>query len=227
MSRKNLIIGLLFLVSCTISHAQEHLKPSTMKDPTVEVKPDDGHVAEEAIVYLKLGNQKIKSGDYRSAVEQYTHALSIEHGFKEALKNRGICYTIMDQDSLAVVDFNRAIVIDPEDHTLYNYRGFALAELQSYTAALADLDKALTMSPNYVDAFMNKGIVYLWMERYDASIEQFNKVIEINPENGKAYYNRGIAHEEAGDMGLACLDWNRSLRLKYKLALKMVSQYCE
>lgn len=225
--RKLLMINAILWLGVATVNAQDHLKPSTMRDTQSEVSVDGTSSVENAIVYLKLGNQKIQQKDFRAAVEQYTKAIEIKHDFKEAIKNRGICYTMMDEDAKAVADFDHAITIDPEDITLYNYRGFAKAELQKYDEASKDFDHALKINPNYKDPYMNRGIMYIWMERYDDAIAQFNKVIELDPENGKAYYNRGIAYEEHGNIPRACIDWNKSLSLKYKLALNMVATYCE
>ena len=228
--KRFLLINVLVCLVVGMIQAQDHLKPSTMRDDTTAVTSQniDGEGAvEDAIVYLKLGNQKIGQKDFKAAAEQYTKAIAVKHDFKEAIKNRGICYTMMDKDEMAIMDFDHAITIDPEDKSLYNYRGFAEAELKNYAGAEKDFEKALSMDPNYKDPYMNRGIMYIWMERYDDAIAQFNKVLEIVPDNGKAYYNRGIAYEEQGNIPRACMDWNKSLSLKYRLALNMVATYCE
>lgn len=228
--RRLLLINAIVWLGLGSVNAQDHLNPSTMRDDTTIVTTEniDGEGAvEDAIVYLKIGNQKIGQKDFKSAAEQYTRAIEIKHDFKEAIKNRGICYTMMDKDEMAIMDFDHAITIDPEDKSLYNYRGFAEAELKNYAGAEKDFEKALSMDPKYKDPYMNRGIMYIWMERYEDAIAQFNKVLDLEPNNGKAFYNRGIAYEEMGNIPRACMDWNKSLSLKYKLALTMVGTYCE
>ena len=226
---KKLYLVAVLSAFCMVSftYAQDHLEPATMKNPMSEIYPDGSNTLEEAIVYLKIGNKKVSEKNFNSGVENYTKALEIKKDFKEALKNRGICYTMLNLDEKAITDFDAAIKLDPLDETLYSYRGFAKAEMQQFNAALVDLDKAIAMDDKFANAYMNKGVVYIWMADFEAAIKEFDTIIAFDPENGKAYYNRGIAYEELGNIPKACLDWQKSLSLKYRLALEMVGTYCE
>lgn len=227
MKKLSLLAVLFVFHVSTFTYAQDRLEPATMKNPTPEIYPDGSNVLEEAIVYLKIGNKRVSEKNFNAAAENYTKALEIKKDFKEALKNRGICYTMLNFDEKAIDDFNAAIKLAPTDETLFSYRGFAKAEMQQFNAALVDLDKAIAMNAKFSNAYMNKGVVYIWMADFEAAIKEFDTIISFDPENGKAYYNRGIAYEELGEMAKACLDWQKALNLKYRLALEMVGTYCE
>lgn len=227
MKKIKLLITLSAICTSSLIYAQDHLAPSTMKNPVADIHPDNSYLLEEALVYLKIGNKKVVEKDFHAAAENYTKALEIKHNFKEALKNRGICYTMMNMDEKAIQDFDHAIIIDPDDKSLYSYRGFAKAEAKQFEEALKDLNIAISMDNKFSDAYMNKGIVYIWMGNFEAAIKEFDKIISFDPENGKAYYNRGIAYEELENIPRACIDWQKSLNLKYRLALEMVGTYCQ
>ena len=153
MKKIKLLITLSAICTSSLIYAQDHLAPSTMKNPVADIHPDNSYLLEEALVYLKIGNKKVVEKDFHAAAENYTKALEIKHNFKEALKNRGICYTMMNMDEKAIQDFDHAIIIDPDDKSLYSYRGFAKAEAKQFEEALKDLNIAISMDNKFSDAY--------------------------------------------------------------------------
>ncbi len=188
----------------------------------------------KAIELLNLGNEKIGYKSFEEAIIHYTAALVHWPEFKEAYKNRGICYALLKNNIRAIEDYKKALALDSLDPYLHNFHGFAMAEIafekndyEHFEKAISEIDKAITLNPEYTEAYVNKGIISLWLDKVDDAISLFDKAISLNGNNSKAYYNRGICHHKKGSEARACIDWSKARTLNYPLAGNMISQYCE
>lgn len=57
----------------------------------------------------------------------------------------------------AIVDYDKAIVLDPGYTKAYGNRGVAKVKLQQYKAGLLDYNKAISLDPAYTIAYINRG----------------------------------------------------------------------
>lgn len=113
----------------------------------------------------------------------------------------------------AIVNFNKAIALNPEDSYFYTNRGFAFAELGDLASALADFNKAIELNPEDYIAYNNRGHVYYSTRDYDRAIADYTKAIYINPDNALSYNNRGLAYRDKGDYGNAISDFTSVIRI--------------
>lgn len=72
------------------------------------------------------GNEAIKAGKFREAVEQYTKAIELDSENATFYANRAIAYTKMGQYDKAVSDAEDAIGVDPRHMKAYSIGGTAL-----------------------------------------------------------------------------------------------------
>ena len=59
--------------------------------------------------------------------------------------------------STAIINFTKAIELDPKYANAYFNRGIAYSSLKKYPEALADYTKAIELDPKYVKAYYNRG----------------------------------------------------------------------
>ena len=64
-----------------------------------------------------------------------------------------------DFDS-AIINFTKAIELDPKYAAAYNGRGGAYGSLKKYPEAIADCTKAIKLDPTDAIAYNNRGIAY-------------------------------------------------------------------
>ena len=57
----------------------------------------------------------------------------------------------------AIVDYDKAIHLKPDDATTYSNRGTAKGMLGRYDDAIADFDKALRLKPDDAATYSNRG----------------------------------------------------------------------
>ncbi len=93
----------------------------------------------------------------------------------------------------AIVAFDKALEIDPENVTVLNSRGIAYGNKGDDERALADYDSCLKLRPNFASAHNNRGIIFMRKGDFEQAYNEFSDAIRLNvPQNRFInLYNRG------------------------------------
>ena len=103
----------------------------------------------------------------------------------------------------AIVDFNKAIDLNPNYADPYSNRGNAHLYKGNFDRAIEDYTKAINVNPYHTDAHYNRGLAYRYKGEVNPAILDFTKAIDLNPNYAQAYSNRG--------MMLLCLqEWKKT-----------------
>lgn len=94
----------------------------------------------------------------------------------------------------AIVEFTKAIDIDPNLAKAYNNRGVAYAQEGSLPRAIADFTMAIANNLKDSEAYNNRGRAYASTGNLTQAIFDYTKAIENNAFYVKAYNNREIAY---------------------------------
>jgi len=86
----------------------------------------------------------------------------------------------------AVVEFQRALAIDPNFLPAYNYLGKSYAILGDYNRAEEAFLRVIRSAPTVDEGYMNLGILYELQGKIPQAIVNFKRAIAINPSNEKA-----------------------------------------
>ena len=116
----------------------------------------------------------------------------------------------------AMLDYNRAIELDPQYVKAYNNRGLVYSALKEYFKAIADYNQALELDPKSAPTYTNRGNAYFELKEYFKAISDYNQALELKPKLAQAYYKRGNAYFELKDYIKAISDYNRAIELEYK-----------
>ena len=112
----------------------------------------------------------------------------------EFYNNRGIAYDKEGLYDQAILDYNKALKINPRYAEAYNNRGVAYRRKGQYDRAISDYNKALEINPRDAEAYNNRGVAYSNKGQYDQAISDYNEALEINPRFAEGYYGRGICY---------------------------------
>ena len=88
----------------------------------------------------------------------------------------------------AIIYYNEAIQLKPDNARAYNHRGLAKINLQDYNGAITDYNKAIQLNPDDARAYNNRGSAKNETLDYTGAIADFNKAIQLNPDDADAYY---------------------------------------
>jgi tetratricopeptide (TPR) repeat protein len=93
----------------------------------------------------------------------------------------------------ALASFDKAITINPDSATTWNYRGNALLSLDRYSEAIDSFDKAIAIKPDYAAPWYNRGNALMELGRYAEAALSFTKALTIDPGDGMAKKSLEIA----------------------------------
>jgi serine/threonine protein kinase len=145
----------------------------------------------------------------------------------------------------ALVAFEQAIRLDPNDALAYYNKGVALNELKRYEEALAAFEQAIRLDPNENTTYTNKGAALtrfssLYYElgherairldpnfapvledfkRYDETLVIYPRAIRVDPGLAIVYYNKGVALTSLKRYDEALVAYEQAIYLDPKLAI--------
>uniref|UniRef100_A0A8C5U4H5 TOM34 protein n=1 Tax=Malurus cyaneus samueli TaxID=2593467 RepID=A0A8C5U4H5_9PASS len=92
------------------------------------------------------GNELVKKGNHKKAVEKYSESLKLN---KECATytNRALCYLTLKQYKEAAQDCTEALKLDPKNVKALYRRAQALKELKDYKSSIADIKSLLKTEP--------------------------------------------------------------------------------
>ncbi len=137
-----------------------------------------------------LGVIRFQAGDVAAALQYFDRAAAIQPGLA-IFSNRGAALQILGRTEEALVSYDQALALGPDNPVLIYNRGAALQHLGRTEEALASYQKALQLDPNYAAALNNAGNALRSLHRYPEALASYNRAIALQPHNAEALYNRG------------------------------------
>ncbi len=131
---------------------------------------------------------------------------------------QGYTYADQEQWDEAIVQYTKAIELDPELARAYNNRGWAYGEKGQSDLAIADYNKAIELDPELAMAYSNRGNTYFDKGEIDNAIADYSRTIELDPNYALAYYNRGTAYYIKDEFDRAIADYTKAIELDNAIA---------
>ena len=162
--------------------------------------------------YIKLGQQALLEGDFKSAVTQLEKACVVDSTNSNALWMLGYSYYHSENYKKSIATYSKLIDIKPTDCSAYYYRALAKSFLakdaqatppdkeKNWLGAIIDLTKAISIEPSDPKFYQNRGIFYReygifklqkaskfydrnrGIESLKASVADLDKILSENPE---------------------------------------------
>jgi len=131
-----------------------------------------------------------------------------------AWNNLGVAYNDIQEPEQAIVDFSKAIAINPQYAPAYANRGAAYGMQGDLSRAIADFKTAIKISPETFEPYLNMGIAYVKTGRFDEAVAVLTSAIRLNHNSAPAYMNRGSAFGNMGQLRRALADFDTSLMIE-------------
>jgi len=162
---------------------------------------------EEAIFLHKKGQLKEAENLYKSILKSSSSNFEVIHLL-------GIIKIQLKQFEDAIVWLNKAISINPNNHSAFNNLGVCYKELKKYPEALNNFKKAVKIKPDYAEAYNNLAIVYKSLENYEEAINSYNKAIKLKPNYAEAHNNLGLVFLKLKNLEEAKKYFQNAIKLK-------------
>ena len=129
------------------------------------------------------GEEKYKNQDYEGAVIEFTLALEKDPGNPEILYQRAMSYFHLHKKSLALMDMDSAVEMQPNYSFRYSSRAFMRDSFGDVMGAIMDYKEAIELDPEDAIAYNNLGILEDKMGRRNISQGYYNKADQLMGDN--------------------------------------------
>jgi tetratricopeptide (TPR) repeat protein len=126
---------------------------------------------------------------------------------------RGSTYQTQGKLDKAIVDFTKAIEINPKNGDTYYSRGRAYQDQNKLDEAITDFTNAIKVTPEEADSYYARGRAYQDQIQLDEAIADFTKAIKIQPKDGDIYYSRGRAYQDQDKLDEAITDFTNAIKV--------------
>ena len=150
-------------------------------------------------------------GEFLQILEKEKQFESLYQDSIEVLNIFGSTNLALKNCKRAIINFNKAIKINPNISTIYYNLGLAYHHIGNMDDAIVNYKKAIDLKPDYDEALNNMGMSLEEKGDVVEAIDKYNKVLEINTKHAGAYYNLGNAF-------ILCGDYNSAIKY-YKQAV--------
>ena len=178
---------------------------SHKNDVETSESPRDGIV--DANTYYERGSSKVKSGQTKAAIADFTKALEMDPTHPMAYGSRGYAYAIIGRYKQAIQDFTKEIELSP-NAVLFFHRAEARRLMRGgdLQETVDDYTKAIQLKPDYAEAYLGRakalgflGLVAQDKRHFAAALSDYETFLRLAPD-----------HQEAP----SCLEAMRVLRKK-------------
>ncbi|XP_062963469.1 mitochondrial import receptor subunit TOM34 isoform X1 [Cynocephalus volans] len=130
------------------SENHKEITKSTSKETTTTKNrvPSAGDV-ERAIVLKEEGNELVKKGNHKKAIEKYSESLFFSNLDSATYSNRALCFLVLKQYKEVVKDCTEALKLDGRNVKAFYRRAQAYKALKDYKSSLADISSLLQIEP--------------------------------------------------------------------------------
>ncbi|NWY54751.1 TOM34 protein, partial [Chionis minor] len=124
--------------------------PGANAPPATALRGEPGETTaagtERARTLKEEGNELVKKGNHKKAVEKYSESLQLNQECA-TYTNRALCYLTLKQYKEAVQDCTEALRLDPKNVKALYRRAQAFKELKDYKSSIADVKSLLKTEP--------------------------------------------------------------------------------
>ncbi|HEX3602085.1 MAG TPA: tetratricopeptide repeat protein [Lacipirellulaceae bacterium] len=156
--------------------------------------------------------------NYGEAVRSFSQAIEINPTMGDAYFRRGICFHNLNEEKMAISDFQQAAHILFDDPRCNLWEGFTYAKMGDYNEAIRAYGDAIAASDRYTPAYANRALAYMMLGDYKKAVNDFNDAIRLNPTTAQYYYQRGVAYEMLKDNQRAAESFATALQFDNKNA---------
>jgi hypothetical protein len=111
----------------------------------------------------------------------------------------------------ALLDFTKAISVDPTCAKAYVYRGVVRHYMLDAELAIRDFTEAIRLEPKYSIAYSSRGTTHSARQDYHEALSDLTEAIRLEPKNHYAYFERSRIYEKKRMYWRAAFDWIRAL----------------
>ncbi|KAL2789997.1 tetratricopeptide repeat protein 6 isoform 1 [Daubentonia madagascariensis] len=159
-----------------------------------------------------LGLCYMEEGNLQMAFDSFTKSVKASPDFAEAFYQRGLCKAKLHKDN-SILDFNRAITLDPKHYQAYLSRVAFYGSKGRYSKAILNCNEAIKINPESVRAYLYRGVLKYYNKTYKLAITDLTTAINMDKKSYVAFYNRALCYTKIKELQMALTDYGIVLLL--------------
>jgi len=169
--------------------------------------------ADKLSSFVNIGDALFKNGQYEKAHDCFLLASSIDSTNYKVNFNRALCLYFLNELDEAIIYFNKAKDINPNECDLY----FIVAEIfnakNDCEQGLYNVNVGLKIDSTYHRGHFIKGLLYYKMKDYNKAIISHSIAVNFNPLESEYYCKRAVAYYMIGQYDKALKDYSLAVEL--------------
>lgn len=165
--------------------------------------------APDALALYRRGVAQYALGQTDKALSDFNAAIRLDPKEPLAYFERAILLAARKRAyDRAVADFEKVLVLAPDDIDTLIRRGDAQGQMGDFGRALADLDRAVRLAPDRSDAYVYRGRAKSRQGDIVSALSDYNAAIKLDPRNVEALVSRAALYStnRQDDLALRDLD---------------------
>jgi tetratricopeptide (TPR) repeat protein len=140
---------------------------------------------------------------------------NIEKNYRDikSLNDLGIVHLKLGQFDKAIIQFKKALEIDPPYTLGPLFSGNVYTDAENYQDKIKEFQEVIKTNRQYARAHNYLGLAYLQQKNYLTAKHFLLESIKINPKYAKAHNNLGVLYEEMGDTAKAIESYQTAHRV--------------
>jgi tetratricopeptide (TPR) repeat protein len=153
------------------------------------------------------------AGHCNRAIPHYLSALIKDDSYVNAYLNLGTCYQTLGSFNSALVEYDKAISVDPTNFGLYLARAGLEAVMGNTGAATDDDATALRLAPPQAPSYVAIAESFASFADFADAVTAMNKAIALVPDDLSLYEQRAGFYLQAKDAARAYQDYQRAVKV--------------
>ena len=141
-------------------------------------------------------------GRIAEALHDYSEVIKLVQDKPEPYNSRAKLYFGFPQrDSLlkALDNYNKAIVLDPDNAEYWTNRGATYAKLGDPNNAVKNFNKAQEFDPNFANLYLNRSVIFNNSGQWQNALNDITKYLELKPYHADMWYEKARLHQLFND----------------------------
>lgn len=148
------------------------------------------------------------------ALKKLTEAISKNPDNATLYFERATMLDGMEEDSLALNDYKKAISLDSTKAEYYSAIGDMLFEHKDLEGSVPWIEKAMQLNPTDKKAHLKLAKLFLFIEEYNKALSEINTVLRQDVYNPEGYYLKGMVYKSLKDTTKAISSFLTTLQVQ-------------
>ncbi len=181
---------------------------------------------ENLVEIIKNGIHKTYSQNFKSALEDFSHAIEIKPSEPTGHYCRALTKLALKNYESAISDFTESIRLQMKQPNILYYRGLANFGAKDFDHAIQDFTNYLKAESKFADAYFNLALCYKHKSDFKNAIKYFSDSILKNPRNETAFFERGLLKNKIDDRNGCCNDLKTAMSMGHLESYHYIKEFC-